>query len=451
MNAHLWSCPAWSQSGATCIIHTASPAHGLEDPALYWKVNVDGTKAVISAAQANGVKKLVYTSSAGVVFNGQDLIDVDERLPFPEKAMDAYNESKARAEEMVLAANGEDGLLTVALRPAGIFGSVWDIIDTFHRKITRYQVLICVFSLSHSPGDRQVMAGLSQVYERNQTHFQVGDNTNLFDWTYVGNVAHAHVLAADKLGEELPTDADVEKHKLEIAHSALPPITATIEKHRVPTSEARPLGPYVEPPPDHEKLLERWNDPDFVASAERPVRRSRFDQFSETALSDPDNSLSLSVAGQAFFITNGEPVYFWDFPRTVWTKLDELTSSQRQKKSRIVLPKGIGLLLASGAEWWGWLVGKEPAFTRFRVTFSCASRWYNIEKARRLLGYEPQVGMEDGINRMVEVRLVFPSDGHLAHAEMEITVVSGSTTQGVTLFAVHMGRSHTICTYALIP
>jgi sterol-4alpha-carboxylate 3-dehydrogenase (decarboxylating) len=57
-----------------------------------------------------------------VVFNGQDLINVDERIPFPEKPLDAYNESKAKAEELVLAANGIDGLLTVALRPAGIFG-----------------------------------------------------------------------------------------------------------------------------------------------------------------------------------------------------------------------------------------------------------------------------------------------------------------------------------------
>ncbi len=69
-----------------------------------------------------GVRKLVFTSSAGVVFNGSDNIDVDERLPFPEKPMDAYNESKAKAEEAVLAANGVNGLLTVALRPAGIFG-----------------------------------------------------------------------------------------------------------------------------------------------------------------------------------------------------------------------------------------------------------------------------------------------------------------------------------------
>lgn len=112
------------QSGATCIFHTVSPPHGLQDPALYWKVNVDGTKAIIAAAQSQGVRKLVFTSSAGLVFNGGELINVDERVPAPEKAMDAYNESKCKAEEMVLAANGQKGLLTVSLRPAGIFGCV---------------------------------------------------------------------------------------------------------------------------------------------------------------------------------------------------------------------------------------------------------------------------------------------------------------------------------------
>lgn len=110
------------QSGTTCIIHTASPPHGLNDPALYWRVNVDGTKAIIAAAVETGVRKLVFTSSAGVVFNGSDIVDIDERLPPPDKPMDAYNESKAKAEEAVLAANGQGGLLTVALRPAGIFG-----------------------------------------------------------------------------------------------------------------------------------------------------------------------------------------------------------------------------------------------------------------------------------------------------------------------------------------
>ena len=94
---------------------------------MYWKVNVDGTKAIIAAAQSQHVRKLVYTSSAGVVFNGNDLINVDERSPMPAQAMDAYNESKVKAEELVLGANGQQGLLTVSLRPAGIFGYVREL------------------------------------------------------------------------------------------------------------------------------------------------------------------------------------------------------------------------------------------------------------------------------------------------------------------------------------
>ena len=89
---------------------------------LYYKVNVEGTKAVIAASLAHGVKYLVYTSSAGLVFDGQDAIDVDERLPPPDKAMDAYNNTKGIAEKLVIEANGKQGLKTVSLRPAGIFG-----------------------------------------------------------------------------------------------------------------------------------------------------------------------------------------------------------------------------------------------------------------------------------------------------------------------------------------
>ena len=76
----------------------------------------------MAAAVATGTRKLVYTSSAGVVFNGTDIIDVDERLPPPEVPLDAYNDSKAKGEAIILEANDKGGLLTVALRPAGIFG-----------------------------------------------------------------------------------------------------------------------------------------------------------------------------------------------------------------------------------------------------------------------------------------------------------------------------------------
>ena len=45
-------------------------------------------------------------------------------MPVPPDQTDEYNSSKAQAEAMVLAANGQDGLHTVAIRPAGIFWCV---------------------------------------------------------------------------------------------------------------------------------------------------------------------------------------------------------------------------------------------------------------------------------------------------------------------------------------
>lgn len=170
---------------------------------IYEKVNIVGTENVLAQCVAHGVPKLVFTSSAGVVYDGEEqVMDVDERLDFPVTPMDAYNETKARAEALVLAANGKDGLLTCALRPAGIFGYVHWLAtfdglpesDTDKPRVSR-------------PGDRQVMSGLVSVLKNNQTKFQIGDNQNLFDWTYVENVAHAHILAADRLETAVPMEA----------------------------------------------------------------------------------------------------------------------------------------------------------------------------------------------------------------------------------------------------
>ncbi|KAL6302000.1 C-3 sterol dehydrogenase [Sparassis latifolia] len=360
---------ALSKSGANCIIHTASPPHGLDDPALYWKVNVDGTKAVIAAAVAQAIPKLVYTSSAGVVFNGEDLIDIDERLPPPAKAMDAYNESKAKAEEMVIAANGKDGLYTVALRLAGLFG----------------------------PGDRQVMAGFYQVYQRGQTQFRIGDNTNLFDWTYVTNAAYAHLLAADRLVPRTPAQIEQLKESL---HTVLPYIDCTIGKRRIPTSESRLIGPTTDLTPEVLEAAANWDDPNYVP-APRPALRGRFDQLAESAL-ERDDAAALQVAGQVFFITNGEPMHFWDLPRMAYRFFDNHFGTSKTQGGIIRFPREIGMMLASAVEMWSWLTGKQPGLTRFRVTFSCVFRCHNIEKARRVLGYEPQVGLEEGLKRTLE-------------------------------------------------
>lgn len=156
------------------VIHTASPIAVSEMPRDFlYKVNVQGTQCVIEACQQSAVKALVYTSSASVISDSvTDLINADERWPILKGAAqtDYYAETKGLAEEAVLAANrsGPSNLLTACIRPAGIYGE----------------------------GDVQLVPAMLDLYFNGKTNFQVGHNTNLFDFTYVGNVAHAHMLAA---------------------------------------------------------------------------------------------------------------------------------------------------------------------------------------------------------------------------------------------------------------
>ncbi|KAK0535842.1 erg26, C-3 sterol dehydrogenase [Tilletia horrida] len=400
----------------TVIYHTASPAaSAAPKPELYEKVNVKGTRNVIEVARKLKVRKLVFTSSAGVVFDGHDLLNVDERLPYPTPAMDHYNDTKARAEVMVCLASGSpsdpSALLTVALRPAGIFG----------------------------PNDRQALPGFFDVLKTRRTNFQIGNNENLFDWTYVDNVAHAHLLAADKLGAPALLGAGAAggagadgARELGTVHLADPVLGDDEKKsaraRKVPTSEDRPSPPA--PSKDYARLLPSTLSPETLASNldVRPVIRNRFDQFwsyirtQEAAQSQQaseksggDGADSLGVAGQTFFITNGAPVPFWDFPRALWFRYfaqaqasGALTAEQAKKYSptpaakAFVLPKQLGLVLASAAEAFGAISGRTVLFTRFKVTYTASARYHNIEKARRVLGYEPIVGMEEAINRSVE-------------------------------------------------
>ena len=161
----------------TVVIHTASPIAVAETPNEFlYKVNVLGTKNVIQACQDTGVTALVYTSSASVISDSvTDLINADESYPVLRGASqtDYYAETKAEAEECVIAANrsGPSTLLTACIRPAGIFGE----------------------------GDVQLVPPMMDLLFTGKTNFQVGLNENLFDFTYVGNVAHAHLLAAAAL------------------------------------------------------------------------------------------------------------------------------------------------------------------------------------------------------------------------------------------------------------
>ena len=207
-----------------------------------------------------------------------------------------YTLTKATAEEEILAANragGDSSLLTVSLRPALCFGE----------------------------RDRHFLAKILAVAQSGRTKFQMGAGKNEFDYVYIGNLADAQVLAA-------------------------------------------------------ERLLDAWG---------KPVPREQGQR----------------IDGENFNVTNNERVLFWKFNRSVAAAAGHPVAP----KDIVVIPVILGLLIGWVSEWIVWVLSRgarQPNMTREGIRFSTMTRTLNGEKAVRVLGYEPRVSMEEGIERSVK-------------------------------------------------
>ncbi|MBI2965854.1 MAG: NAD-dependent epimerase/dehydratase family protein [Chloroflexi bacterium] len=89
---------------------------------LLYQVNVDGTRAVLDSARHAGVRRVVYTSSVGVLRAPPASELADETFDAePAQLPDHYHRSKLLGERAALAANGS-GLEVVAVNPTAPVG-----------------------------------------------------------------------------------------------------------------------------------------------------------------------------------------------------------------------------------------------------------------------------------------------------------------------------------------
>lgn len=98
-----------------------------------YPTNVGGTEHVLEACRRAGVKRLVHTSTSNVTLlvehtrpRGEPPVVFDETAPYAQEHnhISHYGSSKARAEKLILEANGQGGLATASVRPcSGVVGA----------------------------------------------------------------------------------------------------------------------------------------------------------------------------------------------------------------------------------------------------------------------------------------------------------------------------------------
>lgn len=141
-------------------------------------INIGGCEALVEAMGQTGVECLIYTSTVNVIYGGEPIDGGDESLPYFDvnQHTDVYSASKAKAEQVVLAANGTlvngTALRTMSLRPTAIYG------DGEERHFPRIVKHI----------DSGIFA------------FRIGSASTV-DWVHVENLVGAYMNAIDKIVE----------------------------------------------------------------------------------------------------------------------------------------------------------------------------------------------------------------------------------------------------------
>ncbi|KAK4448684.1 NAD(P)-binding protein [Podospora aff. communis PSN243] len=108
------------------------------------------------------------------------------------------------------------------------------------------------------------------------------------------------------------------------------------------------------------------------------------------------------VDGEAFNITDDNPLPPWWFFRLFWIEMGDTTPLSEVW----MVPNSVALAMAEVAEWWTWATSfgkrRPKVLIKERIEFLLYTRTYSIKKARERLGYKPVLDMSTAVRRAVE-------------------------------------------------
>jgi hypothetical protein len=157
-------------TGYDVVIHCAAYVEEWGTKKDFFETNVVGTRNLLEASRAAGVRRFIFISTEAAFFDGGDLINIDETIQYPKSTPYLYSASKAEAERLVLSAGTSD-FATLSLRPRFVWG----------------------------PGDQSVLPALIEMVE--QCRFAwISNGAFKISSTHIDNLVHA-VEQALELGQ----------------------------------------------------------------------------------------------------------------------------------------------------------------------------------------------------------------------------------------------------------
>ncbi|MBM3176568.1 MAG: NAD-dependent epimerase/dehydratase family protein [Bacteroidetes bacterium] len=161
-----------AMKGVDYVFHLSAMwlLHCKDFPRTAFEVNIAGTFNVLEACVKNGIKKLIYSSSASVY---GDALEVPMRETHPFNNKNFYGASKIAGEAMCTAFNDRYNLPVIGLRYMNVYGPGQD-------QTAAYTGVVPIM--------------LNKI-EANEAPTINGDGSQAYDFIYVEDVARANVCA----------------------------------------------------------------------------------------------------------------------------------------------------------------------------------------------------------------------------------------------------------------
>ncbi|PKG81705.1 3-beta hydroxysteroid dehydrogenase [Colwellia sp. 75C3] len=186
------------------VFHVAAKAGVWGSKDDYFKPNVQGAQNIIRACEELAISRLVYTSTPSVTFAGVDEAGIDESQPYATNFLNFYGESKALAEQQILAASAhsiQNSLQSDSQDPqqdpqqGSQPGS-----QLVKSPVTLLKTVALRPHLIWGPNDPHLVPRVLERARAGRLKL-VGKEDKLVDTIFVDNAAYAHILAAIELSK----------------------------------------------------------------------------------------------------------------------------------------------------------------------------------------------------------------------------------------------------------